>query len=827
MDHAVVAFLRMIFLFRPELSVAIMIRLASSHSLFCAIAMALLGACSPAHGQISVSPATIELDGPESTVQVAVWQPLAAGRSLDLTRSVRYQVIEGKAVVIDANGLVQPREDGVSTLEISRGGETKRVPVVVKGVGHPQPVSFASQVIPILTKAGCNSGGCHGKAEGQNGFKLTVFGYDAPADHQAIVVEGRGRRIRPGAPDASLLLLKGTAAVPHGGGRKIAEGSHQYKLLARWLAEGARFDGAVAGESVRLEVEPATVRMAPGDSRQLRVVSVGADGRRRCVTTEAEYDTNAPNVAGADRKGLLRAGDVPGEAAVLVRYMNQVAVCRVTLPGSQGGFVRPPEVNFIDTLAWNKLSSLGLAPAGLADDGTYMRRVYLDTIGTLPTAEEARAFLADKDPNKRARLADALFRRPEYADYRALLWSDLLRVDRDTLKAQGSVAMARWLRHAFATNMPYDRFARAIITARGGVSGDSPASFYRVLENPESMTRSVSQLFLGVRIECAQCHHHPSERWGQDDYFALAGFFTGVTRKVLPDGSEAIVAGPAVDLKNPRTKVQIPARPLGAAPVAADLSDRREALADWMLDPANPYFARAAVNRIWAHHFGHGLIEPIDDIRATNPAVNEELLDALAKHLRDVKYDLVAFTKTILVSRLYQLAPAADAGDERNFSRSMPRTLPAEVLLDAVCQVTGVPEKFSGWPEGARAIQLWDNRMPSYFLQVFGRPVRATVCACERGADPSISQALHLMNAPEIQAKIRARKGVAERLASSSLSPEAVVDELYLSCLARFPAARERAAMLRLFGEGNEARLGATEDALWAIINTREFVYNH
>jgi len=790
--------------------------------------MVLLLACSPsAFCQISVSPASIELDGPESTVQLAVWKPLPGGRVLELTRMARYQIIDGNAAGIDANGLVQPKADGNATLEISHAGETRRVPVVVKGVKHPQPVSFATQVVPILTKSGCNSGGCHGKAEGQNGFKLTVFGYDAAADHQAIVVEGRGRRISTGAPMSSLLLLKGTAAVPHGGGRKIVEGSHQYKLVARWLAEGARFDDAVVGETVRLEVEPAISRMAPGESRQLRVVSVGADGRRRCVTTEAEFDTNAPNVAGADRKGLLRAGDVPGEAAVLVRYMNQVAVCRVTLPGSNSGFPRPPEVNFIDTLAWNKLSGLGLAPAGLADDSTYMRRVYLDTIGTLPTAAEARAFLLDKTPEKRALLADALFRRPEYADYRALLWSDLLRVDRDALKAQGSVAMARWLRHAFATNMPYDTFARAIITARGGISGDSPASFYKVLDNPESMTRSVSQLFLGVRIECAQCHHHPSEKWGQDDYVALAGFFTGVGKKVLPDGSEAIVAGPAVDLKHPRTKALVPARPLGGAPVAADLPDRREALADWMLHPSNPYFARAAANRIWAHYFGHGLVEPIDDLRATNPAVNEELLDALARHLRDVKYDLIAFTKSIVASRLYQLAAAADAGDERNFSRSMPRTLPAEVLLDAVCQVTGVPEKFSGWPVGARAIQLWDNRMPSYFLQVFGRPVRATVCACERGADPSISQALHLMNSPEIQARIRSRKGVAARLAASSLPPDAIVDELYLSCLARFPAPMERAAMVRIFGDGQEARRSAAEDALWAIINTREFVYNH
>jgi hypothetical protein len=778
-----------------------------------------------ARAGIEVRPAVVSLNGPESTVQVVVLATGKDGHIEDITRRARFEV-SGVVAVIDRSGLASPVAEGDSVLLVRDGEHEASVPVRVSGLARPVPVSFAGQVVPALSKAGCSSGGCHGKAEGQNGFKLSVFGFDPGADHQAIVAEARGRRLNHGDPRSSLLLLKGTATVAHGGGRKIREDSRQHRLLARWIAEGARPAGAEESAPLRLEVDPPSLRMAAGQSRQLRVEAIMPDGSRRCVTAEAEFESNGPNIAGADARGLVRAGSVPGEAAILVRHMAAVTVCRVTIPGSGSGFSKPPERNFIDTLTWKRLDELGIAPAGEADDAAFMRRAYLDTIGTMPTAAEARAFLADKGALKRERLIDSILARPEYAEYQAMVWADLLRVDRDILKAQGAVAMWRWLRAAFASNMPFDRFAREVVAARGPVSGDGPAGFLRALDKPEMAARSVSQLFLGVRIECAQCHHHPSEKWGQDDYAALAGCFTGIGRKVMPDGSEALVPEAAADAKNPRTGKPVPARPLGGEPLAGDPLLRREEFARWMTGPGNPFFARAAVNRVWARYFGRGLVDPVDDLRVTNPAANEELLGALAARFRESGYDLKALAKIIMASRVYQSATDAGA-DGRNFQAAVYRPLPAEVLLDAISQATAIPEKFNGLPSGTRAIQLWDNRMPSYFLQVFGRPVRATVCSCERGESPSIAQALHLMNSPEINAKLRSARGIAASLAALPLTAGELADEVYLRCLARFPTSAERDAVSSLIGQGAAGRRDGIEDALWTVLNTREFVCNH
>jgi hypothetical protein len=486
-------------------------------------------------------------------------------------------------------------------------------------------------------------------------------------------------------------------------------------------------------------------------------------------------------------------------------------------------------VHDIDRRAWDKLARLGIVPSDLAGDAAFLRRVYLDTIGTLPTAEEARRFLASTEPDKRVRLIDHLLGRDEYADYWTMRWSDILRVDRARIKPQGAVAMTRWLRRQFAENRPYDQLVREIITARGDTLSEKPASFYLVLDSPEEASRSISQLFLGVRIQCAQCHHHPFEKWGQDDYFGLAGFLTGVKRKPLPGGDEALVVQAGSDIKHPRTNRPVPTHALGAAPADfTGVADRRQVLADWMTASDNPFFARAIVNRLWAHYFGRGLVEPIDDLRATNPATNEPLLAELARYLRDLNYDLKAFTRTLLSSRLYQLSAQtnpSNAGDEQNFSHAASRALPAEVLLDAISQVTGVAEKFNGWPEGYRAIQIWDNRMPSYFFRIFGRPVRASVCECERSNEPSIAQALHLMNSPEILSKIRAPHGKARKLADSTQSPKQIIEELYLTALSRVPSAEETTLLLEAFARTD--RRTATEDVLWALLNAKEFIYNH
>lgn len=789
-----------------------------------------------ASADLVVDPPAVVIDRPEGAGQIVVLER-REGRSVDRSREARYDVADPAVARVSRDGLVEPLADGATVVTARVGDHVATVPVTVTGLARPAPVSFETEVQAILTKHACNSGGCHGKAEGQNGFKLSLLGFDAAADHAAIVSQTRSRRVAPAAPESSLVLLKATAALPHGGGAKIAEGSPSARRLLRWIAEGA--EAGVPGDRpvVALDVVPAEVVLAPGESRQIRVGAVDASGTGRCVTRETDYASSAPAIVGVDGAGVLRAGTIPGDAAILVRHLGHVATVRVIVPRPGGGFVRPPEFNDIDRLVHDRLAALGIPSAGLCDDATFLRRAFLDTIGTLPSPDEVRAFLADDAPGKRDGLVAGLLDRDEYADYWTMRWADVLRADKSKLGPQGAVALSRWLRRQVATNRPYDEFVREILTAQGAVGAEGPAAVYKALDGAEQAARSLCQLFLGVRIECAQCHHHPSERWSQDDYAALAGFFTGVKVKPLPGGGEAIVSRGGADLAHPRSGLPVPAAPLGAAPAvfASAAGDRRLALAEWATSPDTPYLARSIANRLWAHYLGRGLVEPIDDLRTTNPATNEPLLDHLARRIVDLRWDLRAFTRELLASRTYQLAASPAPGaeqDRRHFSHALPRPLPAEVLLDALCAATGVPEKFNGWPEGIRAVQVWDNRMPSYFFKVFGRPVRATVCECERGTEPSIAQALHLINSPEIQEKIGAHGGTARRLAESSCTPREIVEELCLATLSRPPTAGELALLLPLFDDASgqhaaDGRRAAAEDVLWTFLNSAEFLGNH
>lgn len=788
-----------------------------------------------ARAELQVSPAVISLDRPEASQQILVTE-VEGDRRRDVTREARFEIAAPAIASISADGLLRPATEGATQLTVKFGDKSVNVPITVSRLLNPVPVSFVNEVQPILTKGRCNSGGCHGKAEGQNGFKLSLFGFDAATDHDAIFKEAKGRRLTLTDPAASLLLLKGTATMPHGGGRKIEPGSAAEHRLRRWIAEGASFavpsSGGMSSERqiVGIEIEPAQLVIAANGSQQLRVTAIDDAGGKRCATVESDYLSNATHIADINSRGLLQASDVPGEAAILVRYLGHVAVCRVVLPRPASTFVRPPENNFIDKHVWDKLTRLGIPPSVPIDDATFLRRAFLDVIGTLPTATEARAFIGDTSPDKRAKLVDSLLARPEYAEYWAMKWSDLLKADKLKITPQGTVGLTRWLRKQFTSNRPYNEMVHEILTIQGPTQSESPAAFFKTLDTPEVTSRAVSQLFLGVRIECAQCHHHPSERWSQDDYAGLAGFFTGIAAKKLPDTTDAIVARAGTDSKHPRTGELVPARALGAKSADfTNVTDRRVVLANWLTAPDNPFFTRAIANRIWSHYFGRGLVDPIDDMRATNPATNEPLLDALEAHLKEVKYDLKAFTKTILLSRAYQLGPATDANrdDRQHFSHARPKALEAEVLLDAICQTTGVPEKFNGWPEGVRSIQVWDNRMPSYFFRIFGRPVRATVCECERSNEPSISQALHLLNSPEVHAKLSHRHGLARKLAATPKSNDELVDEVYLTTLNRFPTAEERALMATAFESAGANRHQAVEDVLWAVLNTKEFLYNH
>ncbi len=784
-----------------------------------------------AWAELKCSPIRVQLDRPERFQQLLVTQPGAEGRLADVSRQVKYEVIPAGLADVDARGLVRPLSEGVGVLIVRLGADEARVPLEITGLKAPVPVSFQHEVLPILTKSGCNMGGCHGKAEGQNGFKLSVFGFDSSADHLALVQESRGRRLNLTAPESSLLLQKGAALMPHGGGRKLEVGDARYARLLRWVREGARFSVPEESAIVGIEVEPTERILVPNDTQQVRVTAVDAAGRKYCVTNEAEFVSNTPNIAAVDTRGLIQATNIPGEAAILARYAGHVAICRITIPRSGVKFQRPSDNNFIDGFVWSKLERLGIEPSGLADDATFLRRVYLDTIGRLPTVAEAREFLGNNATDKRSKLIDQLLQKPEYADYWTMRWSDLLRIDQATVTPEGAVAASRWLRKQFVENRPYDAWVRDIMTVQGGALAEGPAPIYKALNEPEVLSRGISQLFLGVRIECAQCHHHPFEKWSQDDYFGLAGFFTGISRKTIPNQGEVLLSRGGTDLKHPRTGVVIAARALGAP--AADfqqISDRRVALANWMTAPDNHFFAPAIVNRMWAHYFGRGLVEQVDDLRDTNPPTNAPLFDALTQHMKDVKYDLKAFTRTLLNSRVYQLSGepvGSNADDRQNFSHAYDKALPAEVLLDAVCQVSGVPEKFNGWPLGYRAVQIWDSRMPSYFFRIFGRPVRNTVCECERSNEPSISQALHLLNSPEISSKLHHHDGVIKRLTETVTDDDALIEELYLLTLSRFPTDVERLLTQQHLIENRESRRAAAEDIVWALMNSKEFLYNH
>jgi hypothetical protein len=698
--------------------------------------------------------------------------------------------------------------------------------------GEALHFNFENDIVPILSKFGCNSSGCHGKAEGQNGFKLSVFGFDPAGDYAALTQEARGRRVVAAVPERSLLLAKASGRIPHGGGVRIVRTSDEYRTLHDWIAGGLEFGSADDPHVVSIAVTPREREMEPGGKEKLHVTATWSDGHVTDVTRHAKFQSNNEGLAAVDESGIVTAGDVPGEAAVMASYLGAVDVFRALVPRTEpiDNWPALPENNFIDGLVYAKLRKLRVLPSEPCSDADFLRRTYLDIIGTLPTADEARSFLKDDRSDRRARLVDGLLARPEFADFWALKWSDVLRVDRQALGHKRAYAFYRWIRESLAANVPYDRFCREIVAAEGPLAESAPASFYKVVAKPGEMAGTLSQVFLGVRIECAQCHHHPFDRWSQTDYFGMQAFFTQVSFKPTPAG-ESLLAGPSAATTHPRTGEAVYAHALAsAAPKADPPGDRRKLLADWMTAPDNPWFARNLVNRTWAHLLGRGLVEPVDDVRLTNPPTNPELLDALAQNFVASNFDFQQLIRTIAASRVYQASATPNSTNERddqNYSRTLLKPLEAEVLFDAVCQTTGVPEKFQGLPAGSRAIQLWDSQTPHYFLKLFGRPTRTTACECERAKEPSVSQVLHALNSPELHEKLSHAGGRIARLAGSAADDVALADELYLTFYSRFPSDKERQTVIDYLKNHRADRRQATEDIAWSMLNTAEFVFNH
>ncbi len=794
-------------------------------------------AAAPARAEVAVSavtasPAAVRLDGPGARYSLLVDGKTADGRLIDLTRRARFRALDPRVAAVSPAGVVATVADGTTVVTVEAAGRTLRVPVAVAGAARPQTFHFENDIIPLFSRFGCNSSGCHGKAEGQNGFKLSVFGFDPAADYAALTREGRGRRVFPAAPQHSLLLTKVSGGVPHGGGIRIARGSREYETLRGWIAAGMPFGDAAAPRVAALRVEPHERLLAMKGRQQLRVIARYSDGREVDVTAFAKFQTNNEALAAVSADGLVTAGEAPGEVAVMAAFMGAVDTFRALVPRAESiaDYPRLPENNFIDGLVFRKLRKLNILPSGLADDAEYLRRAYLDVIGTLPTAAEARRFLADRRPDRRAKLVDELLRRPEFADYWALKWADLLRVDRQALGHKQAYAYYRWIRQSLADNKPLDRFAREVITAEGPLTESGPANFYKVVSRPGDAASTLCQVFLGVRIACAQCHHHPFDRWSQDDYYGMQDFFAPVSARRTPRGEMVLSAG-SPPTRNPRSGAVIHAHALGTTmPEAAPTGERRQALARWLTAPDNPWFARNLANRTWAHFLGRGLVEPVDDVRATNPPSNPELLGALAKALVDSKYDFRQLVRVITASRVYQLSSRpnrTNEGDEQNYSRALFKRVDAEVLLDMVGQTTGVGEKFAGVPAGARAIQLWDSKVPHYFLKLFGRPVRASACECERNHEPGVAQVLHLLNSPEIHAKLRHEGGTVARLVRRHKDDGPLVEELYLTFFSRLPSADEKGAAVEYLRTDPGRRRQAGEDLAWSMLNSLEFIFNH
>lgn len=691
---------------------------------------------------------------------------------------------------------------------------------------------FENDILPILSRYGCNSSSCHGKAEGQGGFKLSVFASDPEADFAALTKEGRGRRVFPARPDESLLLRKGTGRTAHGGGTKLPAGSDDYRLLCEWIAAGMPFGSANAPHVVSVRIDPAEKVMGQKSDQQLKVFAKYSDGTEKNVTGHARFQSNAEAVASVSANGLVTTHDVPGEAAVMAAYLGEVGLFRLMVPrpGAIAAMAKQPQLNFIDKLVDVKLAKLNIAPSGLCGDAEYLRRIYLDLTGTLPTPDEARKFLADTTKDKRTKLVEALLDRPEFADLWAMRWADLLRVDRLPLGHQRAYAYYKWIRESIATNKPFDEFARELVTAEGPLNEVGPANFYKVVAKPGEMASTISQVFLGVRIACAECHHHPFDRWKQADYYGMTAFFAPVSSRG-GGNTESVSSGGDPVTKHPRTNATIFAYSLGSEMPAANASgDRRVGLADWMTKPDNPFFARNLSNRVWSWLLGRGLVEPVDDVRATNPPSNPELLDALAKFTIENKYDVRKLIVLITSSRVYQTSAApneTNEKDERNFSRAYFKRPDAEVLLDMTCQVLGVPEKFTGSPGINRAVQLWDSKARSEFLRLFGRPNRVTACECERTREPSVAQVLNLLNSPNIQAKLTHEGGAIARLLREQKNDEKLVEELYLTFYTRLPTKDEKDVGVKHLRKYPANRRAATEDLAWAMLNSTEFLFNH
>jgi hypothetical protein len=782
--------------------------------------------------RLEVYPPTVRLSTSRSRVNLIVTAVYPDGRSQDVTRVATYAAANAQVAKL-TGAEIAPVADGKTEIVVSAGGQQMKVPVEVVNQAKPDPVSFQYGTLVALSKQGCNSGACHGSPSGKGGFRLSLRAYDPPLDELTLIRESYNRRTNVQDPDQSLLLRKPLMEVAHGGGRRMKAGDPAHLLLRQWIAEGLQLDPPGAPQCTKVEVFPKErVLKHPAHTQQLSVLAYFSDGTVRDVTDVAVFTSSDEAVASVNDRGFVVSHD-RGETAILVRYLEKMETSHLMFLKDVPGFAwsNPAEANYIDTHVFAKLKQMQILPSELCSDDEFIRRVYLDVIGGLPTVEETRRFLAEQSPGKRAKLIDELLERPEYVDYWALKWGDLLRVNGKKVTPGGVHKFRAWIHESIRQNKPYDDFVAELLMARGSTLNNPVANYFRTAADTNDCAETTAQVFLGVRIQCAKCHNHPFERWTQDNYYGIAAFFNRIQRGAGLDPTEMLITvARSGEVTQPRTGQQMkPWLPLtGSIAPAAD-ADRRQALVEWLSRKDNPLFPQAGVNRLWGHLFGRGIVEPTDDFRASNPPSNEALLNALAKDFVESGFDQKRVIRTILNSRTYQLSARkndSNKDDEKYFSHARTRLLAAEPLLDAICAVTDVPEKFAGLPAGTKAISLPSPDVNHPFLKVFGQPAREMACQCERSTESNLSQALQMINGPLVHGKLRDANNRLRKLVAAKKTDEEIVEELYLAALSRKPSPQELGKCASHIRAQKE-RMEGLEDVCWTLLNAKEFLFQH
>ena len=785
--------------------------------------------------KIEVFPPDIQLANARDRQLVVVQATYADGITRDVTGEAEIVAADPSRVRREGN-IFWPAADGQTELSVSFGGHSVKVPVTVAQAAALPPLSFRLDVMPVFMRAGCNTGSCHGAARGKDGFRLSLFGFDPDGDYNRLTREMVGRRINLAVPGDSTLLEKGCGAVPHTGGTRFEKGSELYKTLEDWIAAGAVNDDASKLPTVvAVDLYPkAAVLDGEKATQQMTVRAKYSDGSDRDVTALAVFLTNNETSAAIAQDGMVTAGQ-RGEAFVMARFETFTVGSQVlVLPkGLEFEYPREAEANYIDGLVASKLQKLRMAPSELCTDEVFCRRVYLDIVGLLPSPEEFTAFVADTDPGKRAKLIDALLERKEFVEIWVNKWAEMLQVrttpNADGVSYKGMFLYYNWLVEKISKNTPMDEMVKELLGANGGTFKNPPTNYYQAVKENLLLTENVAQVFMGMRIQCAQCHNHPFDRWTQDDYYGFAAFFSQIGRKQAEDYRETIVFNSGGgEVNHPVGGRAMKPKFLGGAEPDVQGKDRRVILAEWLASKDNPWFASSFANRVWAHFTGTGIVEPVDDFRVSNPASNPELLEELGKRFTASKYDLKGLVRDVCNSRTYQRSTARNASnelDEKNFAHANLRRIKAENLLDCISQATETKDKFQGLPLGARAVQIADGGSSTYFLTTFGRATRETVCSCEVKMEPTLSQALHLLNGDTVNSKIQ-QGGVIKALLETKQTSEERIVALYLRTLARMPTDEEREALAPLFAPGSNQEQGLL-DLFWALLNSREFLFNH